>query len=241
MASKNETGQAMELTIQPKLAKIEREGQELLAQVRAINIITREDYEATGNMRQVLKAKRTALEEFIGPIKAAQYAAWKVTCGQEARVDGPLEQADRMLVGKRTAYTAELEQLRQQDLARLRREAEEKERERLAEEAMERAQAGDVEGAMEMLEEPVHVSSAVIMEQVEVVAKQQGFSERKTWSAEVVDLRALVQAVHMGLAPIECLQADMKFLNKQASAFRGGLSIPGVKAVSKVSESVRGV
>ena len=57
----------------------------------------------------------------------------------------------------------------------------------------------------------------------------EGISERTSYSAQVTDLRQLVRAVADGQAPLECLQADDKFLGAQARALRRiGELYPGV-------------
>lgn len=58
-----------------------------------------------------------------------------------------------------------------------------------------------------------------------------GIATRLIYSAEVVDLPALVRAVAEGQAPLQCLQADRKFLGAQARALQQeGLIFPGVQA-----------
>lgn len=72
---------------------------------------------------------------------------------------------------------------------------------------------------------------------IEAPAKVSGISGRVTYSAEVTDFLALVKAVAAGQAPIECLQADTKFLSAQARAFKkDGILYPGV--VSKAERSI---
>lgn len=71
------------------------------------------------------------------------------------------------------------------------------------------------------------------------IPKAAGTSKREIWSAEVTDLMVLVKAVAEGAAPISVLDANMKVLNGLAKSLRAELNIPGVKAVSKESMSVR--
>lgn len=226
------------VALAPRLKRIELSGQQMLAQVRAMVVTTAEEFEQTGLIRKTIKAKLEELEEFIEPIRKAQYEAYQTTLGQKKLVSGPLESADAILVRLRGEWTQHLERERQKEQERLLEVEREKERERQLEEATRLAEAGHADAAAELLEEEVYVSPTVI--KVEKPASDPDFQQRKLWSAEVVDFRALVNAVAKGDAPIECLKADMPFLNKQAQAFRGGLNIVGVKAVSRVSEAVRG-
>ena len=102
--------------------------------------------------------------------------------------------------------------------------------------AMAVAQAAEQQAAVAaMTAQVVTVAPAV-----EAPAKVTGISGRVTYSAEVTDLLALVQAVAAGQAPIECLQADTKFLGAQARAFKkAGQLFPGVMAVAERSIAAR--
>lgn len=76
--------------------------------------------------------------------------------------------------------------------------------------------------------------------EVEYRGKVTGISGRTTYSADVTDLMALVRAVAEGTAPIECLQADAKFLGAQARAFKkSGQLYPGVTVVAERSIAAR--
>lgn len=71
-------------------------------------------------------------------------------------------------------------------------------------------------------------------------AKVSGISGRTTYYAELTDLMELVKAVAAGAAPIECLQAETKFLNAQARAFKKvGQLYPGVMAQEERSFAAR--
>lgn len=108
--------------------------------------------------------------------------------------------------------------------------------EQAAAEAMAAAQAAQEQAAVAALTAQV----VTIAPAVEAPAKVTGISGRVTYSAEVTDLLALVQAVAAGQAPIECLQADTKFLGAQARAFKkAGQLFPGVMAVAERSIAAR--
>lgn len=71
------------------------------------------------------------------------------------------------------------------------------------------------------------------------VPEVQGLSFTERWHAEVTSLLDLVKAVASGKAPIEALSPDYVWLNIQARSFKEKLSIPGVKAVSESSSTIR--
>jgi len=78
-------------------------------------------------------------------------------------------------------------------------------------------------------------------EEVQVIApvvaptlqKVENTSTRENWSAEVVDLMALVKAVAEGKAPLTWLKVDQVAINKQATATKNSLQFPGIKFVVK--------
>jgi len=51
---------------------------------------------------------------------------------------------------------------------------------------------------------------------------------RDNWKAEVTDIRALMQAIIDGKAPLDLLQPNPTRLNQMARALKGAAMIPGV-------------
>ena len=79
---------------------------------------------------------------------------------------------------------------------------------------------------------PLVVEAPVVESQV---AKVAGTSVRTTYSAQCVDVLALAKAVLEGRVPVEAIQADSVFLNRQAVALRETFErvYPGCKLVKK--------
>lgn len=114
-----------------------------------------------------------------------------------------------------------------------------KEQEKLNARAAKAEEKGQVEKAAALQEQaatviamPVHVAAA---------PKVSGVSTRTNYSAEVTDLRALLQAVIDGKAPINAVCADMKFLNAQAKALKDNFEgmYAGCKLLTDTSLSSR--
>ena len=131
-------------------------------------------------------------------------------------------------------------------------EREQKEAARRAEaEALAAAKGGDLVASAKANQEAkaaqvqAEIASAnaqivTITPEIEAPARVSGISGRVTYSAEITDLILLVQAVASGAAPVECLQADVKFLNAQARAYKKpGQIFPGVICVEEKSISAR--
>lgn len=69
-----------------------------------------------------------------------------------------------------------------------------------------------------------------------ITAGAQKETDRETWSAELTDLRNLVDSISAGRVSIEAVNANMKFLNAQARLHKQNLRIPGVNVVSKKTQ-----
>jgi hypothetical protein len=142
-----------------------------------------------------------------------------------------LEQLDR---AQRLVKACIADWTQQQERARRLREAEEAEaaRKRAAQlqaQAERAAAAGHHEKAAALEGAADNITPPEIPEP----AKAPGVSTRESWSAKVVDVVALIQAVAAGTVPAEALSVDMTFLNRMARALKGSLNYPGVEAVKE--------
>jgi hypothetical protein len=117
--------------------------------------------------------------------------------------------------------------------AEKRRKAEEEARRQAEEEQLAAAEMlqneGMTQAAEAVLEMPTVVPKVAVVEPV----KAGGESYREVWSAEVLDVMALVKAVAAGLQPLAYLEPNTTNLNKAASMFKGTVQIPGVRIKSE--------
>lgn len=216
-----------------------------------------DDLKQVKALQKEVEEKRTSI---TGPLNQAVEAVNDLFRSPKEYLD----KAEATLKRAMVTWTSEQERLAAE--ARAKAEAEARaERERLAaiereqaeaarkaqEEAQAAAAAGDqaaaaaAMAAAQAAQEQAAVAAmtanvVTVAPAVEAPAKVTGISGRVNYSAEVTDLLALVQAVAAGAAPIECLQADAKFLGAQARAFKkAGQLYPGVMAVAERSISAR--
>lgn len=141
-----------------------------------------------------------------------------------------LESAKKTIKGSMIAYQEkiELERKKEEERLRIAAEKERKYQERLAEKRAARAEEkGDVERAEEIREEIQDVPFVA-----PVIAankpKPQGVAIREIYSAEVVDIMALIKAVAEGRAPQNLVVADQKVLSQMARALKNNMAIDGV-------------
>lgn len=242
----------------------EREGQYLVTRADGLVIDTPEAYVevATWVRDMILPMKRKIEETFRPRIKQADQLH-KGLLADERRFLAPVESAERVAKGKLAAYDAEQSRLRREA-----EQAEQRERERQEQAAREQAaaeqrrvqkeaedrrlaesllmeQRGDKVAADRLLDAPIPVpvvTPAPVFAPRPVAPpppKVEGVSYRDVWSAEVEDLAGLVKAVAAGEQPITLLLPNTVALNGMARSLRGAMRIPGVRAVSSRTASVK--
>ena len=143
----------------------------------------------------------------------------------------PVEEAKRLIKGKRIIYVDEQDRIRKAEEARLQAEAR-----RLAEEqALRDAIAAETEGRPEeaeaILNEPVSVPTVTIAKTTPSAGV--GGAIREIWSAEVYNLHDLVMAIVEGKASIGLIEPNMVALNGLARSLKKNMSVPGVRAKSQ--------
>ena len=165
-----------------------------------------------------------------------------------------LDKAESTLKRSMVTWTTEQERLAAE--ARAKAEAEARaERERLAKiereqaeaarKAQEEAAAAAAHAAAEAATQQAAIAAmtanvVTVVPEVEQAAKVSGISGRTTYAAQIDNLLELIKAVAEGKAPIEAIQADTKFLNAQARAFKKqGQLYPGVSAIAERSIAAR--
>lgn len=219
---------------------------------KSVTISNDAEYASAGEFLKVIKGLRAEVDSVFDPIIKAADAAHKEAIAQKRKVEAPLADAEAALKCKVAGYIRaqqeerrlEQERLRKiaeevarQDTLRLQREAQQRAEEEQLLRAQKLAELGKADEAAEVLVAdvvvrpvmPVQVNKSAI--EVKPVAKVEGISVRRSYSAEVTDLHLLVVAVANGLVPLQAVKADIVFLNQQARAYKEMLSYPGVKLV----------
>jgi KTSC domain len=195
---------------------------------RRMTIRDNVDYSRAAEFLKSVKALRAEVDGAFDPIISKAHEAHREALAQKKIAEKPLIEAERVIKHTIGWYLNDMERARraEEDARRIKHEAEiraQAEEENLKR-AQELADAGDMEGAAEAVDAEVMVPEIPVYVESSVV-KVAGISARKSYYAEVTDLMQLVRAVAEGRAPIQCLQANMAFLNAQARAFKkaGGM------------------
>jgi hypothetical protein len=217
----------MEMQI-PIEKEIETQAIALRSEALAFQVVDQQSYSLANEFGKRIKAAMKQIDDYCDPVIEAAHQAHKKAVEQKKKFYAPFEEAKKIIDEKQIAWW----KAEQERIAIEKRKAEEEARKKAEEERLRQAQelqdAGLTEAAQEALEQPIVIEKVAIDEPI----KAGGESYRESWSAEVVDIMALVKAVANGSQPIAYLQPNMTALNSAARTFKGTVQIPGVKIVS---------
>ena len=181
--------------------------------------------------------ERNIKKLFADP-KTAAHAAHKSVCAAEKTLLDPITTARRSISNTLNTYEIEQERVQRIEQRKAEEEARKVQDEQALLDAITAEDEGDAELAADILEEAADEPPPVAVVEG-AVAKTQGVSVSKTYSAEVTSLVDLVKFVAENPAQINLLLPNGPALNQLARAMRDNLNIPGVKVVVKRSQTVR--
>lgn len=191
---------------------------------------------ALGWLKKIAEATRR-VEALFAPAKKAAHAAHKAIVAAEAELLSPLAEARATLTRAVGVYEADQWRIADEERRRLESVARQREEERRLMDAVAADQAGDAALAAEIMDEAPAPSPIVRVEPR--VAKVSGVASVERWHAEVADKAALVAYVAAHPEWLSLVEPNAAGLNALARSQRGELRIPGVRAVSERSVSVR--
>jgi hypothetical protein len=213
----------------------------VVERARILVIRTQEDDEdAQRDLLKIAQVEKFVKNIYTNP-KSILKQAHSAMCAEEAKWLGPLTEAKGLLWQKHSDYDQEQQRIAKQKAEALEAKALAEEEARRNEDAIRAEVSGDSAAAQEILAEPilaatVHVEAAV--SKVDGVGKG-----RSVWSAEIVDLKALIKwvAARMDTDPgvVAYLEPATVPLNAIAKAQKSALRVDGVRAVEKIVSNVR--
>lgn len=238
----------------PEVTTLRRQADGFMADVQAMTISDNDAYVRAGELVRGIVGYMKRVGEVLDPICAAAHHAHKVAVQQRDDLLKPAQHA-REVLGKRMAQWDEAQ-------ARFRREAEQaaqRERERLEREAAEQAAAeqrriqrdaetrrleeaaaleakGDKVGAEQLIDAPISVPKVtpapvfIPRPMPEAAPKLEGVSYSVVWDFEITD---------PALIPREYLLVNDKAIRQVCKALKEKTNIPGIKAVSRRTSSVK--
>lgn len=219
--------------ITPEVQKSTETALMVIETAKNVVIVTTEDYKFAQGLMADIKARIKTLEETrmgqTRPIDEAKKRIMDFFRGPLQRLD----EAKSFLNDRMVKWVDEQERIRREEERRLQEEARKRAEEETLAAAVEAEASGDKQEAEQIIAEPVYVPPVKLNS---TVPKSKESHIRETWSAEVVDLKALIKGIAEGHAPLQAVMADMTFLNGQARSYKQALNIPGVRAISRKTQ-----
>lgn len=219
----------------PKEAS-EKPKESILDKANSLAVADDQGFLACSELLRLVKTLQAKVSETHDPVVANWHQKHKEALEEKKKDMVPLLEAETILKLKWAKYDYEQKKKQREEEERLKREAEREEEERRMLTAANLIEEGREEEANRLLEEPIEVNTAILPVSRPVVTS--GVGSRSVWSAEILALPALLQAILDGKAPVEAIEPNMMFLNGQARLRKhAGMIYPGVVAVEGSSVS----
>jgi hypothetical protein len=204
----------------------------LKSRVDSLIVSDQASYDSANAINAEAYKLRKAFHEWFDPIDEASRKQRQATIAQGKKIDEPFDYVIKVTGSKASSWIRSEEE-KARETKRIAEEAARKSAEDAQLKAAEELQAAGLTNAAEaVLEAPV------VIPKIEVAApkKADGTYYTDRYSAEVVDLIALIRSVVDGKAPLLAICANDAYLNQWARLTKGSESIPGVKVVKSTTQ-----
>lgn len=192
-------------------------------------------YAAAVEAAKAVKALQKDVKAFFEPLRKAAKATYDGVLARRAAMTGPLEEAEKDLKGRMSAYALEKERQRREAETAMRRAAAE-EADRKLEAAAAAETAGDAAAAEYGLSEAEVLEGLALTGTVAGNApRARGAGLTRTWKITAVD-PALVPTTLNG---VELRPVDTAAVMRLIRATRGQVQIPGITFTEDVTVSIR--
>jgi hypothetical protein len=172
----------------PDTGEVAQQGKVMVGQARDFTVDSEETAQSAGLAIRKVKVLRKQIKLlFEEPVMLA-HKTHKAMVAARAKLDDAPAEAERLLKNKLGAYSAKVEQEREEEERRLRELARKEEEEKRLAEAEALEAAGETEEAEEVLNEPIEAPVVVL---APATPKIEGVSMRKVWKHRVVDEKAI--------------------------------------------------
>jgi hypothetical protein len=211
----------------PEIKEVNALALSIPEQAKQITIKTMADYTRASDIIMNIKAIRKKITETFKPIKQKMDAAKQEVLDQEKAADKPLKEAEAWLSPQIIEWNREQERIRHEEEDRLRKIAEDEEKERRLKEAVFAEQSGNQEEAEAIINEPAYVPPVVVPKAVPKVA---GMSIRDNWKFKITNEK---------LIPREYLKVDEVKIGQVVRALKSATNIPGIEVYNEGTVSGR--
>lgn len=207
-------------------ASIEEEMRAGINSLAIVEVVDADSYTRASDNLKMISGLKSRWTKYWKPVKDLASQTHKALVGMEADGLRPLESKYEAQRLSGQTWSNEQERIRREKEA---------EANRIAQKQADDAALATAE-ALEKSGRKVEAASVIAQVQApqvvipKAVPAGGGKMGQVYYSAQVLDIKALIKAVADGVAPIECLEPNMTFLNAQARAFKSTekLRYPGV-------------
>jgi len=203
--------------------------------VASLSVIDQASYDLANVYNANARAASKAFHDFDDPVHDPITEAWKKSCARRKKIDDACEWIIKD-TGRKCGSWIRAEQ---EKVAAEKRRIEAIARKEAEDAQLRAAEALQAEGLTEAadaaMEAPVVIPRIVVAEPV----KTTGASYTDRYSAEGVDLMALVKAIADGKAPLQAVCFDTKWLGTWARLTKGTEVIVGVKVLEETTQGMR--
>lgn len=206
---------------------VEKEAMSLIAQAKAVQIVDANTYKTAMEYLPKIKAARNVVKTVFGSVADQAHDTWKAALAVFQKFDKPLEEVEKRIKKDGGDWQYQEQQKAEAERRKLEEEARKEEERKQKEIAAQLKKSGQKELAKAVLAQPIVVAPVEVKEPPKV----EGVSFRENWSAQVVDIKALIKYVAGNPSMINLVLPNMPALNSMARGMKANMAIPGVKAV----------
>jgi len=204
----------------------------LRSKVDALEVVDQGSYDLANAINKQAYEGRKAFHAWFDPIDEASKKQRQATIAQGKKIDDPFDYVIKV-TGSKAAAWMRAEKDKAEESQKIAVEAARREAEEAQIRAAESLQAEGLSAAAEAV-----LDAPVVIPKIEVAmpVKAEGTTYTDRWSAEVVDLMALVQSIAKGETSIAFVQPCESSLGSFARSMKGTVSIPGVRFLNTPSQ-----
>jgi hypothetical protein len=221
-AVKNESVKTLEAELQEQALAVS-------TQLGELKITDQSSYDKVSEfLTKTLKPVAQKIADYFNPDIATAHQLHKSLNEKKKALLAPLERAESQVKGMILDWTREQERLRQEEQARLEREAREKEDEERLRTAIHAEEAGASKEETEViLNEPAYNPPPVAPP---TFYKAAGVSVKQNWRGECNDVLALAKWVVANPKHINLIEPNLPAINSLAKAMRQSFNVDGCRA-----------
>ena len=224
--------------VNPETSDVADRGGSLVVRCNRLQVVDEESHLEAQTLLQGIKSVRTKVAELFAEPTQLAYRTHKSFVAAAKQLTDPLDLAKSSIVKRIVSYEEKERKDAEEEARRVAAAQKLADEEAAIASAIEAEQEGDPDAAAEILEAHEMAPEPVI-QPTPRIAQVSGVSSVTRYSAEVVDMPALLAYVIEHPEHLGAIRPNQTYINTLARAQRENLRLPGVKLLKETSKSVR--